>query len=366
MTHIVVNACSARVGGALTYLREVLPPLEQQCRARGAEVSVLVSSSSSRALVADSPVRLISHGWMRWPGFARMFVEQCYLPWLLWKIKADAVLCVGDTLPLLSRVPCVLLCRNALIYETSPRLGRMWLLSRLAGASLRRAAATVAVSKALAGHVCERFPAAQVSVIHHGSGLRLNAIPSRDSVTQHRTLLCVGSMYRHKRFELAIDGVSELRKQRVDVRLLIVGAFVDKSYHHELERLVERLELSQHVHFAGTSGPDRVAAAYRTADALLITSSTESFCHPILEGFETGVPVLAADDLEVAHEIAGDAALFFPASPSGLAEAVKHLLCDASAADALVAAGRSRALQFDWSLTARATCELLLSVARAT
>lgn len=365
MTHVVVNASSARVGGALTYLREIMPGLEEHCRVRGAKVTLLASSEAYEALGLGPQMQFVSQPWMHWPGLARMMLEQTYLPLLLRRLRTDALLCVGDNVPLLTGVPCVMLCRNALIYEKGLKTRRMWLLRLLARISLRRADAVVAVSEVLARRVRERFPGSVLHVIYHGSGLDVGSAGQSKPVGAHLMLLCVGSIYRHKRFELAIEALSRLRDAGLNVTLRIIGGFVDPIYHGELKQLANQLNIGDVVDFAGQCGPDGVVRGYREADALLVTSSTESFCHPILEGFRSGVPVLAADDLDVAHEIAGDAAFFFRASPVSLAASFVKILDDPSAREQRVTAGRNRAMNFQWSLAARATGELLLSVAEA-
>lgn len=365
MQHFIINASSARVGGALTYLREIVPPLQDYCQAQGVDLTVLVSSSIAVVLNADSRVRVCTQRWMSWPGVARVLMEQLWLPFMLRVLRADAVLCVGDNVPLATRVPSVMLCRNGLIYQTSPSTSRMRLLGALARASLRRAAVAVAVSSVLADEVRTRFPGADVRVIHHGSGLHLAAGCLREELNTPKQLLCVGSFYRHKRFELAIAALSSLRDGGTDVNLRIVGGFVDPEYRNELARLVAALALDRFVEFVGEQGPADVVQSYLQADALLVTSSTESFCHPILEGFQAGIPVIAVADLPVTHEVAGDAALLCPPSAEKLAEATRHVLNDSGLRRELVAAGTSRALQFSWPIAARATGELMLSIARA-
>jgi alpha-1,3-rhamnosyl/mannosyltransferase len=68
-----------------------------------------------------------------------------------------------------------------------------------------------------------------------------------------------------------------------------------------------------------------------------------------------GVPVVCAN-APALQEVAGDAALFFsPGRPDELAVAVLRILQDASLAESLRAAGRTRAATFSWERVAEET-----------
>jgi glycosyltransferase involved in cell wall biosynthesis len=62
------------------------------------------------------------------------------------------------------------------------------------------------------------------------------------------------------------------------------------------------------------------------ADAVVVPSTTESFCFPIAEAIGANLPV-AATDSRFARELCGDSALFVrPESPQELAEAMVRLI----------------------------------------
>lgn len=99
----------------------------------------------------------------------------------------------------------------------------------------------------------------------------------------------------------------------------------------------------------------QVAALYRGADLVVLASIYEGFGLPAVEAMKLGAPLLLSD-IPVLREVAGEAASYVPAGDvEAWSAALRALLDDASARDALRARGRARAGTFDWQATAEAT-----------
>lgn len=64
------------------------------------------------------------------------------------------------------------------------------------------------------------------------------------------------------------------------------------------------------IHCVGKLGADAVIDAYRTADALLFLSISESFGFPLVEAMWIGLPIICPD-LPYARALCGDAAIYF-------------------------------------------------------
>ena len=92
-----------------------------------------------------------------------------------------------------------------------------------------------------------------------------------------------------------------------------------------------------------------VPSLYRDCDAFLFPSLVESFGHPLVEAMASGRPIIAADT-PVNREICGEAALYFePMDSSGVAAHILRLQRDNELGVRMSAAGRKRAEQhFDW------------------
>ena len=95
-----------------------------------------------------------------------------------------------------------------------------------------------------------------------------------------------------------------------------------------------------------------IAVLYRAARLVLLPSEAEGFGLPLIEALACGAPV-AASDLPVFREVAGDAASYFPVGDvPAWAEGVSRLLADPGVAPPR-AVRLARAAQFTWANHAR-------------
>jgi glycosyltransferase involved in cell wall biosynthesis len=125
---------------------------------------------------------------------------------------------------------------------------------------------------------------------------------------------------------------------------------------------VERLGLGHRVRFLGRVPYTEILGYFRGALALVFPSLIETFGHPLLEAMLAGTPIVAAD-IASFHEVAGDAALYFPPDdPVRLASLVDGLQADPAAARERVERGRARAREFTWSASVDRLCALFEEV----
>jgi glycosyltransferase involved in cell wall biosynthesis len=107
----------------------------------------------------------------------------------------------------------------------------------------------------------------------------------------------------------------------------------------------------------GMLSPEDLDAVYRGADVVAYVSLYEGFGLPLVEAMQRGVPVVGSTTPAVA-ETAGDAALLVdPADVAAIAEGLARLLTDRSLHEDLAEKGRSRAAEYSWEATARATLD---------
>ena len=86
-----------------------------------------------------------------------------------------------------------------------------------------------------------------------------------------------------------------------------------------LSQAVKRSHLGCPVRSIGQLSNSALAAAYEQATCVIVTSTHEGFCLPVLEAQFFGTPVICSD-IPVLREVAGDGALFFRlGDPSDLA-----------------------------------------------
>jgi glycosyltransferase involved in cell wall biosynthesis len=175
-------------------------------------------------------------------------------------------------------------------------------------------------------------------------------------------LLHVGSTAPRKRIDVLLRVFAGVRKQWPDAKLVRVGG--------ELAPDQAALAMRLGVHDAITTLPpldrDVLAAVYRRAALLLITSDAEGFGLPVIEALACGAPVLASR-IPALCEVGGTAAEY---APTGDVEAwvdkVNQMLAQRASDRARWAArqeaGLVRAREFSWDNAAAKLVDLYRAI----
>ncbi|HUE05802.1 MAG TPA: glycosyltransferase [Acidimicrobiales bacterium] len=177
--------------------------------------------------------------------------------------------------------------------------------------------------------------------------------------------LAVGRVAPNKALEHTIAALAVARHdsdQGEGATLRIVGKPATDAYERALRRYVADLGLEDAVTFTGYATDAAVAAAYTTADVLVVTSEHEGFGVPVVEAMAAGLPVVAYDQGAV-PEVLGDAGVLVASrDPYDLAHAVGRLLADPTRRTALAEAGRRRFAELDLPNAADRFVDLLIEV----
>jgi glycosyltransferase involved in cell wall biosynthesis len=175
--------------------------------------------------------------------------------------------------------------------------------------------------------------------------------------------LAVGRVAPNKALEHTIAALAVARQSRdPGASLRIVGKPATDAYERALRRYVAELGLEDAVTFTGYATDGAVAAAYTTADVLVVTSEHEGFGVPVVEAMAAGLPVVAYDQGAV-PEVLGDAGVLVAShDPFALADAIGSLLADPTQRTNLAEAGRRRFAELDLPQAADRFVDLLVTV----
>ncbi|MHC4877261.1 MAG: glycosyltransferase [Planctomycetota bacterium] len=149
-------------------------------------------------------------------------------------------------------------------------------------------------------------------------------VPIPPRITRPR-ILAVGRLVEQKRYDILIDAFYRV-SQTYDASLCICGT---GPLRQKLERHVESLGLSEHVHFVGYT--ETPAAYMRRSDIFVLASDHEGLPNALIEAQGLGVPAVSTDCRYGPREIIVDGATGFlvsPGSSTQLADRVKALLSD--------------------------------------
>ncbi|HET7209953.1 MAG TPA: glycosyltransferase family 1 protein [Terriglobales bacterium] len=371
MINFFINALAASAGGGLTYLKGIIPCLDDR---RDVRTTVLVPSRLARVFNGQyETVRLITHEAGSSAG-RRMWWEQTQLRNVLRQYGANLLLSTGNFALRNSPIPQILLSRNALytcpyFYDDLLARGeyRFWLSARaqrwLALRSLRWADSTIAPTGAFARELAA-CTETHVAVVPHGFHLGeffREDIPCPDEL-QHKLqvrdgtlrLLFVSHYNYYRNFETLFRALPLVKAKlgRKIKLFLTCGLRPDANpgnYRPEAAAgLINDLGLRDEVVELGSVPYECLNHLYRSCDLYVTAAYAESFGHPLVEAMASGLPIIASD-LPVHQEICGHAAVYFPKfSPEELANTISKLAEEPSRMQEMAECGRERARAFSW------------------
>ncbi len=174
------------------------------------------------------------------------------------------------------------------------------------------------------------------------NGVELERIAATPTMpTAGPTIFFVGRHEPRKGLDVLLEAMTRLAP---DVRLWVAGEGPDTA------ALRSQAAGDPRVEWLGRLGDEEKFRRMRSADVFCAPSLRgESFGIVLLEAMAAGTPIVASDIpgyAKVTRE-GRDARLVAPGDPAALADALRAVLGSPATAEALVAAGRQRASQFD-------------------
>lgn len=150
------------------------------------------------------------------------------------------------------------------------------------------------------------------------------------SVPADRRILFVGQLFAHKNVMVVEQAMPQIRSALPGATLFVSGPQDEATPHGD------------GVVYLGALSDESLGQAYELATLLVMPSLHETIGLPMLEAMDAGTPVVAAD-LPYAHDVCGDAAVFFdPVSPGDCAETISRVLLDQSLQNTLSQLGQQR------------------------
>jgi glycosyltransferase involved in cell wall biosynthesis len=137
-------------------------------------------------------------------------------------------------------------------------------------------------------------------------------------------LLWVGALIPLKGLDHLFEALAQLREQRTDWRLDVVG---DGPQRAEYERLATELGLDADITFHGHRAKSEIAELMRQADLFVLSSQLETFSVVCIEAMASGLPVLATRCGGPEELISPDVGRLVPPNdPDALAQGLGEML----------------------------------------
>jgi glycosyltransferase involved in cell wall biosynthesis len=379
---IVINAASAKMGGAVTYLTNLLQFLPTPESGHEFEVflphEIFLQQANLTKNISLHPTDIGRASWWK-----RVWWEQVTLRQWLKRAKAQALfstanfgmigcpvrqlLLVRDALYFSWRYEKELLFKHPLRWKMRFKL-RRWLIA----ASVKSADIVMTPTRAMLDDLrrCVEVEPRKALVNPYGKSPveRIHLHGSRRSIElreRPQVRLVFVSLYsEHKNLTTLLRAIPLLNKDgRLEFSVTTTanpawegGAW---TVTHEADLALSREPaVAPWVHFVGPLGKQQLEDLYRQGDIFVFPSLCESFGHPLVEAMARGLPIVAAHT-QVNREICADAAIYFaPLSAENLAHQVARVAADAALRANLVAAGARRAADhFRWDEHVQAVVE---------
>jgi glycosyltransferase involved in cell wall biosynthesis len=371
-----------RIGFDARFIRDGFPGIGRYCHNLARALAELAADATFVVLYApDAPNRRYRIEALVQPNVTlvpteipiRSVAEQVYLPRLARALSLDIYHAPYYITPY--RMPCP---QVLTVYDVISRRhpGSLSLTTRLIFAATTRLAlhaadALLAISRSARRDLIDLYHVEpdRISVTplaadpHFGpaNADRVEAVKRRLGLPE-RYALCVGVDKPHKNWSRLVAAWSDLPAAvRAGYELVFAGR-PDPRY-AATRQLVAALGLDD-VRFVGDVAEDDLPALYTGAALFVFPSLYEGFGLPILEAMACGTPV-ACSNTSSLPEVAGDAAAYFdPTDVADMAATLAHVLSDSAHRQALAELALTRAAQFSWSDTARATLAVYRAVAQ--
>jgi glycosyltransferase involved in cell wall biosynthesis len=172
------------------------------------------------------------------------------------------------------------------------------------------------------------------------------------------TILLAGNQYQRYRFEVAVETLALVARERPDARLFVTGAISwdpdRRRARSELDEILSRAGLEDRVELAGTYTQREAPSLYRRAHVLLHPKYNDPCPTAVLEAMACGLPVVYSGSGGTPELVGTDAGVAVPAPldwerdhPPDAQELARAVLEVSERLDELSVAARARAEQFD-------------------
>jgi glycosyltransferase involved in cell wall biosynthesis len=360
---ILIDALSARAGGGVTYIQQILRALLRNGSRHS--YNILLSRGYQRSLIESLPAGIepLLVDLPAEPLAKRWWFQQTELPKLLLRHRFDLFYAVADGSYLRMPTPFVMLARNPGIYmdvdmsNTQSSTPSFYRLARqpLVYLALLKADRVGFVSETFRDQVTRQMHVNvdKTRVVYHGISpiFAQRANQALEETDGQPYLLAVSSINPHKNYETLVRAYARLPADTPP--LLIAGEPLHAPTVQNLRMIVAQERLEARVRFLGKVAYDDLPALYQGATAFIFPSRRETFGHPLVEAMASGTPIIASA-LPVCREICQDAALYF--EPLDIDTLVANLHCVLSNGQlraSLITQGRQRAGNFSWDVSAR-------------
>ncbi len=338
--------------GIRSYTLELVEELKQENTSHEIVIYPSFEKLSKDTSYLNSPTllfRLFFH--------VRYFMwKQVKLPYLVWREKADVLICpdyLAPIWPMKSLIKLVVM-HDHMFWKYPQHYNSLWrwVFLKLMRWGLSGHAKIITTSAYAKGSLEDIFRKSEIHFIYQ----RHRALPDSHSTIVNKLglegqhyFLHVGFFEQRKELLTLVKAFNLIYREQKDLKLVLVGK-TDQGNDHsvidQIKKFVEAKDIGEAVIIPGYLPEEDLPTLYKNATAYVFPSKDEGFGIPILEAFQFGTPVIVSD-AGALTEVGDDAVMVFPVGEIyELSKAMEELLRDESLRKEYIAKGKKRLLHF--------------------
>lgn len=360
-----------RVGGSEIYVRNLVRALPLV--SPGDRFVIFANRESAGVFESISPdVEVVNCALNAASRPARILWEQFVLPFQVRKHAIDILLSAGMTAPFICPAPSFVMIYDLQHVNLPQNFTRLQLLflRTIIYMSARTARGVLTLSEKSKFDIVRHYSIARERVFvtnlasdagsfHTQSAADISAVRKKYKLPA-RFILYIASSLPHKNYPRLLEAFKLVKAKDAGIKLVLIGA--RESGHGEISAKIDGLGIKDDVVFSGWLPFEDIPLIYAASELFAFPSLHEGFGIPVLEAMASGVPVVCSA-ISPLTEVAGDAALLVdPLDTASMASGILSVLGDKTLRERLVRRGISRAREFSWEKTAKATIDAVKGV----
>jgi glycosyltransferase involved in cell wall biosynthesis len=314
----------------------------------------------SSFLYADNVTPVVVNPPARHPVLWHIWFEMA-LPKTLKRIKPDLFLSPDGFLSLNSDVKSLAVIHDLNFAHNPQDLAKShsWFYNKYFPKYAKKAARIATVSEYSKNDISEQYGIAsdKIDVVYNGVSERFSPLDleTAESLSLKWTdgnpyFIYVGSIHQRKNIERMLQAFDEMKRAGHIHKFILVGN--RKWWTESMQNALDSMQFKNDVIFAGRVSDKDLNDLMGAATANVYVSTFEGFGIPIIEAFQSGVPVITSNTTSM-PEIAADAALVVdPFNVSEIAMGMQKLVSHETLRLEMIKKGKERAKQFTWQRTA--------------
>lgn len=299
--------------------------------------------------------------------------EQIVLPREVKKDEADLLWCPYCTAPLIPPCPISVVIHDAIymnlrIRDTQTLYKKLGVIYRriTVPRAAKNAISVATVSEFSQKEICKHFPVVKKKITVIPNGIESTEKPSdlfkneffRKSEIIGKYILGFGSLEARKNTLALIKAYEQLDVSIKKEYQLVLFGF--RGYENSTEKAyIEKQDLVTYIKPLGYITDEEKKCLYSNCSVFVFPSLSEGFGIPLLEAFDSDVPVITSNVTSL-PEVAGKGALLVdPENIESISKSISKILMNPELTSMLISEGKKQVEKYKWNTASKKMQELL-------